>query len=203
MSQQPVNDKLNEIWHSEAASSSTSQKEKEGEEMLTMVIERTRKFDRQILLRNMREVVAAAIVTGIFAWFAWKAPTGLERIGDALVAASGVWITYYVLRFGAGPKALDPGVSLNAYRELLRENYDRQVRLVRSAKYWYLLPMYVGLAVVSLGMWLRLHGAGQSVRPAVMSMVIITVGFGFVWILNEVYAVRCLEKLKRELAGME
>ena len=43
--------------------------------MLTMVIERTRKFDRQILLRNVREYVGAFIVTGVFAWFAWKAPS--------------------------------------------------------------------------------------------------------------------------------
>jgi hypothetical protein len=203
MSQEPMNDKLNDLWRSEAPSSSRLQKEKEGEDMLTMVIERTRKFDRRILLRNVREVVAAAIVTGIFAWFAWKAPAGLERIGDVIVAASGVWITFYLLRSGSGPRALDPGMNLNAYGQLLHESYDREVRLARSVKYWYLLPMYVGLAVVSLGMGLRLHGAGQSARPAVVSMVIVTVGFGLVWILNEVYAVRCLEKLKRELAGME
>jgi hypothetical protein len=217
MSQESLNDarndkhddRLNELysglWRSEAASSSSSflQKEKEGEEMLTMVIERTRRFDRQILLRNVREVVAAFMVTGIFAWFAWRAPSGLEKIGDAIVAASGIWIAFYVTRFGSGPKALDPGVNLNAYSQLLRENYDRQVRLVRSAKFWYLLPMYAGLAVLSFGMWLRLHDAGQSGRPAVVSMVIITAGFGFVWALNEVWAVRYLEKLKRELKGME
>jgi hypothetical protein len=198
-------DLLNDLWRSQAASSSTSsqQKEKEGEEMLTMVIERTRKFDRTILLRNVREVVAAFIVTGIFAWFAWRAPSGLEKIGDVIVAASGIWIAFYVTRFGAGPKTLDPGLNLNAYSQLLRQNYDRQVRLVRSAKYWYLLPMYVGLAVLSVGVWQRLHGAGQSGRPAVVSMVIITAGFGFVWVLNEVWAVRHLEKLKRELQGIE
>jgi hypothetical protein len=197
-------DRLNDLWRSEASSSSSpEQKEREGEEMLTMVIERTRKFDRTILLRNVRELVAAVIVTGIFAWFAWKAPSGLERIGDAITAASGVWITFYVLRFGAGPKALDPGVNLNAYNALLRENYDRQVRLARSAKYWYLLPMYAGLAVLSLGSWLRLHGAGKSPWAPVVSMVIVTAACGLAWVLNEVYAVRCLEKLKRELKGME
>lgn len=196
-------DELSNLWQNQAASSSSLQKEKEGEEMLTMVIERTRKFDRRILLRNVREVVAAFIVSGIFAWFAWRAPSGLEKIGDAIVAASGVWITFYLLRFGSGPKALDPGLNLNAYGQLLRESYDREVRLARSVKYWYLLPMYVGMAVLTLGMGLRLHGAGQSARPAVMSIVIVTCGFAFVWILNEVYAVRCLEKLKRELKGME
>ena len=143
------------------------------------------------------------VVTAVFAWFAWKAPSGLERIGDAIVAASGIWIIFYMLRFGSGPKALDLGMNLNAYGRLLYESYDRQVRLARSVKYWYLLPMYVGMAVVSLGMWLRLHGAGQSGRPAFVSMAIITFACGAVWILNEVYAVRCLERLKRELKGME
>jgi len=202
------NDRLTELWRSGDLSPSTppdpqEPQEKEGEAMLTMVIERTRKFDRRILLRNVREVAAALIVTAIFARFAWKAPSALERIGDAIVAASGVWVAYYMLRFGGGPKALDPGVSLNAYSQLLRESYDRQVRLARSVKYWYLLPMYVGIAVMNLGMWLRLHGAGQSGRPAVESMVIITTACVAVWILNQVYAVRCLEKMKRELKGME
>lgn len=196
-------DELSNIWQSQASSSSTTQKEKEGEEMLTMVIEKTRKFDRRILLRNVREVVAAAIVSGVFAWFAWEAPSGLERIGDAIVAASGVWTAFYMLRFGSGPGALDPGMNLNAYGQLLHESYDRQMRLARSVKYWYLLPMYVGMAVVSLGVWLRLHGAGHSGWPAFVSMAIITVACGAVWILNGVYAVRCLEKLKRELKGME
>ena len=171
--------------------------------MLTMVIERTRKFDRQILLRNVREYVPAFIVTAVFSWFAWKAPTGLERIGDVIVAASGIWVVYYMYRFGAGPKALDPGVNLNAYSQLLRESYDREVRLARSVKYWYLLPMYVGLAVVNVGFWMRLRGEGRSPLHALVSMAIITVGFGGVWALNEIWAVRCLEKLKRQLAGIE
>jgi uncharacterized protein involved in response to NO len=205
MSQEPMNDKLSNLWRSEASSSSISsqQKEKEGEEMLTMVIERTRKFDRRILLRNVREIVGAFIVTAVFAWFGWKAPSGLEKIGDAIVAASGVWIAYYIVRFGGGPKALDRGLNLNAYGQLLRENYEQQTRLARTVKYWYLLPMYAGLLVANLGFWLRMHGTGQSARPALVSMAIVTVAFGFVWILNEVYSVRCLEKLKRELKGME
>jgi len=203
MSQDPLNDRLNHLWRSEASSSSSSQKEKEGEAMLTMVIERTRKFDRQILMRNAREYVAAFLATAIFAWFAWKVPTGLEKIGYAIVAASGAWIGYYLFRFGSGPKALDPGVSLNAYNQLLRESYERQIRLARNAKYWYLLPMYAGLLVANLGFWLRMHNEGKNPWSAAVSLLIVTAGFVGVWILNEVYAVRYLEKMKRELDGMK
>ena len=198
-------DHLNDLWRSDSASASTSpeQKEKEGEEMLTMVIERTRKFDRTILLRNVREIVAALIVTGVFTWLAWRAPNQLERVGLVVVAASGIWITYYLVRFGGGPGRLDPGVNLSGYNRLLLESYEQQIRLLRGVKYWYLLPMYAGMVVTSVGSWLRLHGAGKTPWGPVVSMVIVTAGCGFVWVLNEVYAVRCLEKLKRELKGME
>jgi hypothetical protein len=167
-----------------------------------MVIERTRRFDRRIAARNAIECVAAALVVGMFAWFAWKTPSGLEKVGAATVAASGVWIAYYILRFGSGPKALDPGVSLNAYSQVLRTSYEQQIRLLRNVKYWYLLPPYAGILVGNIGLWLRMHGEGKSPWSAVVNVIIVTGFFGVVWILNEVYAVRRLEKWKRELASL-
>jgi len=192
-------DQLCDLWHGE----SPSPIEKEGEEMLNMVIERTHSFDRRIVVRNAIECVAAFVVVGIFAWFAWRAPSLLERVGNAMVAASGLWIAYYILRFGSGPRRLDLGVSLNAYNQLLRANYEQQIRLLRNVKYWYLLPPYVGLLVANLGLWLRLHGDGKGSWAALVSMATVTCIFGLVWIANEVYAVRHLEHLKRELSSIE
>ena len=196
-------DPLCDLWRSQSPSASSFSKEKEGEEMLTMVIERTRSFDRRIAVRNTIECVAAFLVAGVFAWFAWKAPSGLEKIGAAIVAASGLWIAYYILRVGSGPRPLDPGVSLNAYNQLLRASYEQQIRLLRNVKYWYLLPPYAGLAVANLGLWLRLHGEGKGAWGTLANMGVVTFVFGLVWILNEVYGVRYLERLKRELASIE
>ena len=196
-------DPLCDLWRSASPSASSSSMEKEGEEMLTMVIERTRSFDRRIAVRNAIECVAAFVVAGTFAWFAWKAPSGLEKIGAAMVAASGLWIAFYILRFGSGPKPLDPGVSLNAYNQLLRASYEQQIRLLRNVKYWYLLPPYAGLVVANLGLWLRLHGEGKGAWGTLANMGVVTVVFGLVWILNEGYGVRYLERLKRELSSIE
>ena len=171
--------------------------------MLTMVIERTRTFDRRIAVRNAIECAAAVLVVGIFAWFAWKAPSGLEKAGAAMVAASGVWIAYYILRFGSGPKTLDRGVSLNAYSQSLRESYEQQMRLLRNVKYWYLLPPYVGILVANVGMWMRVHEKGGSPWGVLVNAAVVTGFFGLVWILNEVHGVRYLERLKRELAEIE
>ena len=167
--------------------------------MLTLVIEKTRSFDRRIAVRNAIEYSAAAVVTVLFAWFAWRAPTLPERIGLSVVAASGVWITFYLIRFGSGPKPLDPGVSVNAYRQLLSENYDQQIRLLRSVKYWYLLPPYLGLLIANLGFWLRIKESGTAPWVALTTMGIVTGVFVLVWMANEFLGVRHVEHLKRDL----
>ncbi|MBZ5680376.1 MAG: hypothetical protein LAO24_09755 [Acidobacteriia bacterium] len=171
--------------------------------MLTLVIERTRNFDRQIAVRNAIECCAAVFVTLLFSWFAWRAPGLLEGTGMAIVAASGVWIAFYILRFGSGPKPLDPGVSLNAYRQLLRDGYDQQIRLLRNVKYWYLLPPYIGLVIANLGFWLRLKASGTPAWGAIAAIGVVTGIFALVWIANEFFGVRHLERLKRDLATTE
>lgn len=189
-------DELSELWHSETPSLI----EKENEKMLTMVIERTRSFDRLIAGRNMREYMAALIVVPWGAWGAWTAPTLLMRAGYMLAIATVLWFVYYLRRFG-GTKRLDPGARLNAYSHLLRANYDRQIRVVRSVKY-ALLPMYVGILMISVGR-LRVHAEGWGLSGVLIYLAIVACFFVLVWILNEVYAVRRLERAKRKLSSIE
>ena len=191
-------DELSELWHSETPSLI----EKEDEKMLTMVIEKTRNFDRRIVARNMREYMAAFIGLPFAIWGAWAAPSPLVRAGFVILTASALWVVYYIRRF-AGPKRLDPGASLNAYSQLLRASYEQQIRLLRTVKYWYLLPLYVGILVISLGRGLQAHAEGKSPRDAVVYMAAVTCLYVLIWILNEVYGVRRLERLKRELSSIE
>lgn len=193
-----VNDEIRDLWQAKAA----EQPEKRGEEMLANVIEKTRTFDRRIAVRNAIECFAAIFVVGMFGWFALKAPNGIARTGMVVVALSGIWIAFYILRYGGGPKRLDPGMDLSQYNQLLRENYDQQIRLLQQAKYWYLLPPYVGIVIGNIGVWQQLAREGQPVPVRVASLlglVFVTAFFVFVWILNERYGVRHITRLKQEL----
>jgi hypothetical protein len=195
-------DELRNLWRSGAA----MQPGKRGEEMLSLVIEKTRSFDRRIAVRNIIECLAAAFVFYLFSFFAWKAPNAVTRAGMAIVALSGVWIAYYIMHFGAGPKQLDPGMDLSRYSDLLRENYDQQIRLLRRVKYWYLLPPYVGIIVGNLGVWVQLTAEGQNLGVRLASLAalpFITAFFAGVWILNERYGVRHIERLKGELTSLQ
>ena len=150
---------------------------------MTVVIERTRKLDRQIASRNTREAGAALLLIAIFAILAWHAPGWIDRIGWGLTSAAAC---------GLCTTCADSGP---AYTAVLEAGYDKQIQLLRTVKYWYLLPMWCGIAVAVVGRWLRTH----QTPPAVLGMGIVTAGFIGVWILNERYGVRYLERLKAEL----
>ncbi|MGD0616933.1 MAG: hypothetical protein ABSB67_04650 [Bryobacteraceae bacterium] len=185
------NDELRDLWQQPAGDPART-----GEDMLTLVIEKTRKMDRQIAIRNTRECLAAAAVTIFFGWFAWRAPGSIERIGWTITALSGIWIAFYILRFGKGPGQPDRTASVMAYSSLLAENYDRQIRLLRNVKYWYLLPIWVGMAIGMVGASLRTHEQAWVLAVKLSS---VTATFAFIWALNEWWGVRYLRRLKEQL----
>jgi hypothetical protein len=189
-------DELSELWHSEIPSLI----EKEDEKMLTMVIEKTRSFDRLIAGRNMREYMAALFVLPWAVWGAWTAPSLLMRAGFVLLILTLLGFVYYLRRFG-GTRRLDPGARLNAYSQLLRANYDQQIRVVRSVKY-VLLPMYAGILMVNVGR-LRVHAEGWGPRGVLIYLAVAACFFVLIWILNEVYAVRRLERAKCKVPSIE
>jgi hypothetical protein len=189
---------LRQIWSSQRAFERT----KGGEEMLASVIEKTRTLDRMVAARNMRECLAGVFVAGFFAWAAWSAPSVLERIGMTIVSLTGAWYAYYLPRHGKGPRQLDPSANLTAYRALLREGYDQQIRLVRSVKYWAMLPAYVGFLIAKIGTGMRLAVEGKNPWANVSSVAIVTALFVAVWFLNEFRSVPRLQRQKDDLSDL-
>jgi len=188
------NDELRDLWQQQPAAPV-----RKGEDMLTLVIERTRKLDRQIAGRNTREVCGALFVAIVFAVMAWNAQGEIERLGWAITAASGIWIAYYILRFGAGPGRVDREASVASYTAVLAEGYERQIRLLKTVKYWYILPQWIGVTVAMLGSWVRLGGSAMAAIGPALGWAFASAVCVAVWMLNERYGVRCLVRLKAEL----
>jgi len=187
-------DELNQLWCGQTTGPPTK-----GEDMLTMAMERAERFDRTIKARNLRECLGAALVTAIFAFIAWKSPNALARAGDLMVAASGLWIVFFMLRYGREAPSPAADGSLADFQQALLRKYDHQIRLLNSVKYWYLLPPYVGLLLGSAGMVTANTAKGQPGWPQLIPMAIYTAVFGFIWWLNEAYGVG---KLRRERARL-
>jgi len=175
--------------------------------MLTLAMERANRFDRKIKARNWRECGAAAVVTAIFAVKAWGSPNALATAGNLVVAATGLWLVFFMLRYGRNAPAPAADRSLADFQQALLREYDHQIRLLRNVKYWYLLPPYVGLLLASAGIVRARIAEGQPGWTELIAVTIYTALFAFVWWLNEAYAVgrlrraraRLLEEMKAEM----
>jgi len=190
-------DELRELWCSQPYERATK-----WEDLVKLVEKKTKQFDRAILVRNLLECAAALVVFVLFTSYAVRTSDALQRLGLIVVAASAVWIIYFLLRYGRGSANADPSQDLSAYRRALLERYDRQIRLLKSVKYWYLLPPYVGLLIGSAGVLLNhrrlgLIGWGDFLGPALY-----TAFFAFVWWLNEVGGVARLRSERARLLSI-
>ena len=130
-----------------------------------------------------------------FLWFAFSAGHTLDRVADIWLALWGMWVAIFPHRFSRVSPEPVPEQTLTAYRLALLERFDRQIRLLRSAKYWYVLPMWLGML---------LHAASGLSRGSLAGGLVLaclaTVFAAFFWWLNEVKGVQYLEHQRQELA---
>jgi hypothetical protein len=141
------NDELRRIWQALDRPKS----DREVQEIMRLVETRAKKFERKIFWRNAGEYIAGAMVTGMFALFAYHGTTTLERVGHSIVSASGLWIILFMwLMQKSGPEALpeSPG---EVYKKALLVKYDRQILLTRTAWAWYVLPPFTGVVIAIFG----------------------------------------------------
>jgi hypothetical protein len=190
-------DELAELWKSTPVAPVRS------EEVLTAVQGRIKKFDRMIFMRNLRECAASLIVSGVFLWMALGIREPWQRAGSWILVVSGLFIAFTLIRYGRSGKDPDAGSSLNDYVSALMNRYDRQIRLLKNVKYWYLLPMYAGLASLTIGKILEESRVG-AVKWAVLAMPFVYTSLcAWVWWLNEVRAVGKLQRCKEKLLRMK
>lgn len=183
-----VQDELRDLWCSQTDAGVRTK-----EELVELVQQRIHQLDRKVFRRNLRETIAAVIVTVAFTWMAFHALNDLQRIGLLIVAASGLWIIFFLLRYGRASAPADPGQDLRAYRLDLVQRYDRQIAVLKSVKYWYLLPPWIGMMLNSAGLMMSHSQKGTFGWWDFISPAILTGFFVFVWWLNEGYAVPRLQ----------
>ena len=189
-------DELRELWCAQPLREQTK-----AEDLLALVQRRTHSFDRMIAVRNLAESVAGGFVFLFFGWLGWRTQETLMRTGYFVVAAGAAWIIYYLVRYGNTRVSADPSQSLTDYTRALVERYDHQIRLLKMVKYWYLLPIYTGLLITSVALFLE-HGWRIPAWRDFAMPALYTAFFAAVWWLNEVYSVGRLRKQRARLLSM-
>lgn len=177
-------DELRDLWCSQPSTAPTSK-----EELVELVAKKTRQLERMIQVRNISECASAFVVAALYAVMALHSSEPIERAGNFLVAVSGLWIIYFLLRFGHSRAPADPGQPLSAYRSAVVDRYDRQISLLKSVKYWYLLPPWTGLMIGTIGFVLNEARRGRLGWYDFLAPASYTAVFALIWWLNEALAV--------------
>jgi len=185
-------DELRELWQSDINQALNQR------DLLRELERRMRSFDRTIRWRDLRETVAGLIVTAVYVWFALGAGTLFERMADLWLAAWGIWVALFLRRYFKLSRKPAPEQTLAVYRQALVDRYDGQIRLAKSVKYWYILPMWLGMLLLGLAVWSQPRGHLRCTLVAVVATVV----SAFVWWLNEGPGIRYLQRKRRELAAL-
>jgi len=185
-------DELRAIWSSPGAPSM------DVDRIVRDVQQKSNEFKRMITFRDWREMAGGALVAVIFLAFAAAAGDSFVRAGHLWTAASGLWIAFYIRRYSLLRRDPPRNQPSSAYRQALLDSYTRQIALLKTVKYWYLLPLWLGLTGVALAQW----RSGGNWTACLVSIAVPTVIFAFLWWLNESPGVRYLQRKQAELASL-
>lgn len=182
---------LMEVWQSGA-----SDRRSKGVEMKPQIEMWARAFDRRIFWRNLVEYGAGVIVL---------ARSGLEFISGErhwTVPLTSVVITMFVLGYiwqkHRRARPIDPDADAAEYRAALLARIDDQIALAISARYWYVLPVWIFFVVVFVAGAVRAPNATRITQFGVEFLLATSVAVLIVW-LNERYGVRGLQRTRQRV----
>jgi hypothetical protein len=167
----PLDAELMRLWQDTTAG--TPDPERVAREIMAHVW----RFDRVIVRRNFREY-AAGLVLVVFFTFQMLVDRPQDRIGGALGLVSVGFVMGYIFWKHRGLAPLDPAADAAVYRRALLARIDRQIRLIQSVPYWYLLPLFLP------GLWTARKVWDRSPVAAVLGLAIMLIVFAGIGWLN-------------------
>lgn len=131
-----------------------------------------RRFDRLILRRNVVESAAAG---GVLAWFGWGIVAGEQPLMNAVSFACVSSVIAYLWWHRRHDVVPDATADAEAYHAALIAGLDRQIALLRTVPYWYLLPLYVPPLLLGVSLWHK-NPVATLVYFAVVTAVYVGIG---------------------------
>jgi len=157
------------------------------EQLVSAMQRKTSQLRRILDARDLREVSVCAAMMIVFASFAFYERAPVSRLGDWIVIGSLIFICWKLVHTRRTTPPAPPGAttveSLRAELTAVRA----QSRLLESVLWWYLLPPFIGLVVMT---WGRLPTNNlANLLGGVLASMLVTLFFiavyGFIYWLNQ------------------
>lgn len=161
------------------------------------VRERAEKFSRTVRRRNVRELIAGAIVTGYGAVLLATASTALRMWAGAATILGALTVCVILVRRGGNLEPPAPTASTSAVLAFERAQLTRQAELLERVWLWYLGPLVPGLGLSLVSSYLETVQAGRPTWAHWISGGTTVALFVFVGWLNARAAKKLRDKIAR------
>src|SRR5258707_986565 len=147
-------DELKKLWQQQPLRSPDISAEK----VIAAMQNKTTLLRRTLDARDLRELVACAVVIiifGVFYFTAYRTP--IPRLGDLIVIGSAIFIAWKIVHTRRTTPPAPPGATVVESLRAELNSVRAQSRLLGSVLWWYVLPPTIGLLVSTWGMRINLH----------------------------------------------
>ena len=189
-------DDLKRAWKSQSGIS-----QERFDQIGTRVRSSTELLQTTIFRRDMVETFASIVVVAAFSFFLLRATNWVDWSGCLIVVIAG--ITIPIVLWWSRRRALTV-VSAANFRDFINVEIDylrRQVQLLRMIGWWYLLPLYIGICLIMIGIVGPRYTVGEIVILG-FCLAICAVLYVYLWWLNQSACQRRLEPLLQYYVDM-
>ena len=161
-------------------------------ELLARMNAKMRRFDRDIFWRDLRELAACGFIFCFFGQYLFQSASTLLHAGAALLVAAGIWIAGVLMISRRRRKPLPPSAPMREFISAQRSKIGRQRSLLTSVLWWYILPIYIGVA-------LFVFGSGADLRFKIAFVAFYSFLCLFIYWINQRAVRKRLSPLQNEL----
>jgi hypothetical protein len=183
---------LRELWPSSERLS-----DQEIEALAAAIREKHREIHTATKAETRGGLMAAVLMGIVTVLVSWRARWMWAQIGYALCAlgyiTAVVVLWTYRRRERNGPEL---GMETRGYYDQLIAFHDRQIRFLKTAKYWYVLPVLAGVALIGWSLWVQ---TGNKLTSLLVGIVIPLATWFGVYYLNDVRRVGDLRAGREQL----
>jgi hypothetical protein len=146
-------DELKKLWQQQPLRDAA----RSPEQVMSALQNKTTLLRRSLHARDLRELLACAVVIVIFGFYFFNERTPMVRLGWLMVIGSMIFIVWKLVHTRRTTPPAPPGSTLVESLRAELNSVRAQSRLLGSVLWWYLLPPGIGLLVATWGMPIHLH----------------------------------------------
>ncbi|MFC2186258.1 hypothetical protein ACFCT7_02995 [Fulvivirgaceae bacterium LMO-SS25] len=145
--------------------------------LLTELTENLSEFDAKLKKRDSLEITVALIMIPIAILLAYFVDSSLQQLGFGLIVPYCALVIYKLKRVKKYKVQIDAQQSQKAFLTQSKEYLVKEMNLLKTVLYWYILPAFLCASLINLG-----SDSGQ--LELILTFIGMIALFGYIYYLN-------------------